>query len=363
MTFGSDIDLEGFKVISSFDIEKFNCQKLESEVFQLAVILYPTDLFNEKFLIQVRDCMLKLPEKHPVKRWILAQSAKAAGHSLNEKKMEFLNGILNSQFNLITDLKVKKEVIDLISAAPENTKVERLLKAYLYLMIGNITRSDNILRELILLPPREFYKGEAKGNSFYHRLTLENLEKVLKKFSRHPADRLTFYLFTLYLKTYLNDTGLHAFVEDVENSRLKEKLRLTYTEKIAPELVAAIRFSMMGEKRRIKILRSEKFSLETQSFWFWPYFDIDPLVSEAMAERIKALDKTDPLWSIYLLSNERLADVYFKRGGIPLNRRRSFLRKNLENQKDYMMSLYKLIELGDIDQELVISVVDYLTHD
>lgn len=350
-------------MVGSFDIDKFNCQKLENEVFQLAVVLYPPDLFNEKFLIQVRDCMLKLPETHPVKRWIKSQSSKAASQSKDQPKIDFLNDILNSQFNLITDQKVKKDVIDFISEVPESTKVERLLKAYLYLMIGNITRSDNILRTLILEAPREFYKGYSIRNSFYHRLTLENLEKVLKKISRHPADRITFYLFTLYLKNLLNSPELHTLLDELDISGQKDKLMLIYTERVAPDLVGVVRFFSMGEERRIKILRSDKYSFEMQSLWVWPFFDIDPLISDAMAERIKVLDSSDPLWAIYLLANERLADVYFKMGGLPLNRRRTFLRSNLKKQEDFMMTLYKLIEVGDIDMDLVDSVVKFLTHE
>ena len=362
VAFRPSITLEGFRVSSSFDIEKFNCQKLESEVFQLAVVLYPTDRFNERFLIKVRDCMLKLSDSHPIKRWLKFQSIKAASKPQDQKQIDFLNEILNSPFNLITDQKVKKDVIDLIAVTPENTKSERLLKSYLYLMIGNITRSDNLLKSLINLSPREFYKEDGHKSSFFHRLTVENLDKVLKKFSRHPADRLTFYLLTEYLRIYSNNPDLVAMTEDLDDN-WKEKIRLTYAERSAPNIVGMIRLTRMGEKRRVKILRSDKYSLEVQGLWFWPYLEIDPLISEAMASQIKNFDSSDPLWATYLLANERLADLYYKKGGVPLNRRRGFLRKNLENKSDYMMSLYKLIELGDIDQGIVNSVVDFLTHD
>lgn len=363
VTFKPSIGLEGFRVIASFDIDTFTCAKLESQVFQLGVILYPMDLVNEKFLISIRNCMLKLSDSHPVKKWLKAQAQVPKPTTQEQEKIDFLNEILNTQFNLITDQKAKAKVVAVLAEAPESTNLEKILKSYLYLMIGNITRSDKILKDMMTEPPRFFYQGFTLHGSVYHRMTLTHLEKVLRKFSRHPADRLTFYLLNQYIKSYLNKPDLIEVVDDLDLDSLSDKMRLSYTEKIANELVGYVRLSRMGEKRRFKILRSDRYSLEVQSFWMWPFMDIDPLISESMAAQVKSLDETDPLWTLYLLENERLADLFFKKGGTPITRRRTFLRKHLEVEADYMLTLYKLIELGDINEELVQNVSKFMQHD
>lgn len=364
VTFKPSIGMEGFRVVSSFDIETFTCAKLESQVFQLGVILYPMDLVNEKFLISIRNCMLKLSDAHPVKKWLKSQAQAPKPNVKEQEKIDFLNEILNTQFNLITDQKAKNKVIALLAESPDSTNLEKLLKSYLYLMIGNITRSDKILKDMMTEPPRYFYQGFTLNGSIYHRMTLTHLEKVMGKFSRHPADRLTFYLFNQYIQSYLNKPDLIELVDDLDIESMGEKVKLSYTERIAPELVGFIRLNNMGEKRRMKILRQPRYSLETQSLWVWPFMDVNPLISEAMAAQVKILDETDPVWTMYVLEDEKLADLYFKKGGMPIFRRRSFLRKHLEVEADYMLTLYKLIEIGDINEDLIQNVSRFMQqHD
>jgi hypothetical protein len=363
LIFTPQIDLEGFKVVSSFELDKFVCEKLDSPLFQLAIILYPTEFVNEKFLIRVRDCVIKLEEKHPVKKWLTAKSFVFKSNTTDLEKINFLTEMLNSPFNLITDQKVKARVIEAIGTIAGQTKLERLLKSYLYLMIGNITHSDNILRSIITESPRMFYQFGNDDPSIYHQLAKNHLEKMLQKFSRHPADRLTFHLFLLYIKTYLNNDELIEIVDDIDLDEINSKLNLSYIQRIAPELVGMVKITSMDLKMRIAELRSQSYSLEMQSYWIWPFVEIGPLISDKTVERVLELDESDPLWAIFILENEKLADLYLKRGGKAFSQRRSFLRKKLEDRKDFMMSLYKLIEIGDIDYSLVKIVSHHLIHD
>jgi hypothetical protein len=318
---------------------------------------------NEKFLLSVRNCMVKLNKNHPIKKWLTSISKESKPNEKEQKKIDFLAEILNSQFNLITDQKVKKAVIALIGEIDAKTSLEKILKSYLYLMIGNITRSDRILNSIILESPRDFYKGYTTKPSVYQKMTSENLEKILRKFSRHPADRLTFHLFILYLKSYANNNELLEIVNDLMPDEMKEKTELSYTLRIAPNLVTYNRLNLMSEKRRMKNLRMSKYSSEMQSFWIWPFINIEPLIADTMVERLKKLDESDPLWTIYLLANEKLSDMYFKFGGQPVSRRRQFLRKHLQNKDDFMLTLYKLIEIGDIDDGLVNEVTNFMIHE
>lgn len=360
MAFKPLVGLDGFRVISSFNFEQFTCAKLETPIFQLGIVLYPPELINEKFLISARNCMLKLSDEHPVKKWLKLQSAQAKPDPKLQEKIDFLSEILNSPFNLITDQKVKNKVILVLTDVPEKTNLEKLLKSYLYLMIGNLTRSDRILKSIINQPPRDFYKGYSVKAGVYHRLMASHVEKVLRKFSRHPADRLTFFLFTSYLKNFANKPDLLDLVDDLDLGELTEKLRLSYTERIQPSLVGHIRLARMSEKRRIKNLRSPAYTPQMQSLWVWPFLEVGPLVSEGMVAEVKRLDQVDPLWAIYLLDDEKLADLYVSKGGVSIARRRTYLRVHLSDPEDFMLTLFKLIEIGDINEDLVSSVSNFL---
>ena len=363
MEFKPLIDFEGFKVVSSFDIDKFNCSKLDSSVFQMGVILYPQDLINEKFLISIRNCMLVLNDKHPVKRWLTSQASLEKSIKKNQAEIELLTEILNSQFNLITDQKVKMSVIGLIGNIQGKTNLEKLLKSYLYLMIGNITRSDNILKTIISQTPRQFFQGLRDERSIYDQTTHDHLDKILRKMSRHPADRLTFYLLTLYLQAFTNNSDLLELLDDIRPDGMSDKLGISYTLSVSPPFVSYYRLLDMSEKRRMKNLRMPKYPFEMQSFWVWAFIDIDPLISESMLERMRLMEKEDPLWLIYLLADEKLSDMYFKNGGLPLSRRRQFLRAHLAIKEDFMMTVFKLIEIGDIDNTLVNSVSQHMLHE
>lgn len=363
VTFKPSIGLEGFRVISSFDVEQFECSKLTAHTTQLGIILYPQELINEKFLLGIRNCVLKLNDDHPVKKWLKSQGNQPKPDAKDQEKIDFLNEILNTQFNLLTDQKIKLKVIDLLGDIPEDTHLEKLLKSYLYLMIGNITRSDNILKGMINEDPRRFYQGYSSYSSLYHRMTATHLDKLLKKLARHPADRLSFFLFTLYTKNFLNKTELLDMVDELDIENVQGKIGLSYTERSAFNLVNEVRLTRMNDERRMRMLRSDKLTHKAQSYWIWPFMDIGPLVSESMVVQVKELDKVDPLWALYLLNDEKLSDLYAKNGGIVLSRRRGFLREHIQDQDDFMLTLYKLIEIGDIDEALVQKVSLFMRNE
>jgi len=307
--------------------------------------------------------MPSLASDHPVKLWIASQKKQPKPSLDEQEKTDLLISVVNSQFNLITDHKMKASVIGLIGEMTPKSNVEKILKSYLYLLIGNTTHSDNILKEMIQQTPRQFYQGFGSNKTLYHKVASENLDKILRKFALHPADRLTFYLLSAFIKNFFNQTDLIKLVDNLELDEMKDKIGLAYTAKIAPDLVGYLRLARMKEKRLIENLRSENYSLEMQSQWVWSFLDIDPLISDIMIDTLRNLDKRDPLWTVYLLSNEKISDMYFKKGGQPISRRRQFLRGHLENYEDFMLTLYKLIEIGDIDHELVKKVSQFMIHE
>ncbi len=355
--------MDGFLVRASFEIEELTCIDLSNDLYQLAVILYPEEKINEKFLIKLRDCVLKLNQDHPVKRWMKSLAAVKPLTEKEQRVSKFLDEIINSQFNLITDVKVKSEIISILDSLPSNTLPEQILRSYLYLMIGNVARSDNILKEMAGSPPRVNWEKSGKPYGTYHKIARNNIKQIFRKLSHHPADRKMFQIFSLYLRTFMNDENLLMILDEIDTSEVEKKMGLKIIETLAPSFVHYMRLSELSENHRIKELRSSKYPLDEQAYWFWAFLDIDPLVSNVMLSELMRLEKDDQLWFIYLLDNEKLADlVSTKTGKSFLPGRRPYLKEGLNENQSFMLSLYKLIELGDINQTLVHQTSDYLTQ-
>ncbi len=283
----------------------------------------------------------------------------------DRKTVDFLGGILTSQFNLITDPKVRAGIISVLHDVPEETLAEKLLKSYLYLMIGNITRSDNILRGILRTPPAKNWVRTPAPAGTYHRLARENIEQLIKKLSRHPADRRVFQLLAKYVENFYTDPALLEHFGTYATGAIEEKLDLKYVEGLAPEFVRYLRLKDLSEERRVRRLRQTRnFPWAMQSAWVWPFLDIDPLVSESMSEELQRLEKEDELWFVYVMDNEKLADAYSKKSGKSfLPGRRQYLRSILPEPRLFMASLFKLIEFGDINPELTQATVEHLTRE
>src|SRR5690606_4610475 len=155
---------------------------------------------------------------------------------------------------------------------------------------------------------------------------------------KHPADRSTFQLFLLYLKTYFNEDSLLSTVGDFSTADIEGKLDLKFFYGMAPHLVDFVKLSGRSETRRLAQLRDlERYPLQVQAYWIWPFININPLISEEMSKELKKIEKEDELWFIYLLNNERLADLYYKTGKSFLPARREFLKKSIMERKHSMM--------------------------
>lgn len=308
---------------------------------------------------------MKLPEGHVLKRWMKWVGKTESLSKSQEKKRTFLSDIIQSQFNLITDAKVKNEIILYLGEIQEQTLAESVLRSYLYLMIGNITRSDNILRNILSTPPRVNWEKTTGKDAFYHKLSVDNFELIMSKLGRHPADRKVFQLFSLYLQSYYNDETILRVAAEADTSEVEGKIGLRFIKNLAPTFVKFLRIKDVSDQKKFKRLRSMKsYPLDEQSYWVWAFTDIDPLVSQAFMPELSRLEKEDQLWFIYLLGNEKLADQYSQNAGKSfLPGRRPFLKESLSYPNTFMMALYKLIELGDINPELVNRTMNHLAND
>ncbi len=346
-------------------MNKIECGDLSQNTFQLGVILYSSELFNESFLIKMRDCVLKLKEDHPLKQWLKWVAATPQVSKKTQERVGFLGEIINSQFNLITDQKVKNQIIEVIGEIPEATILERILKSQLYLIIGNVTKSDNLMRDILKRSPLENWRGYSPRHSFYHVLAKQNIQQIFERLGRHPADRKVFNLFCLYFKNYGNDPALRQMLDGIDLENLHSRLDLKFIEHLSPDLINFLRLKRSDPIRQNeKLLDTAQFPLEMQIYWVWPFLDAEPFVSQNLVMALESLHEKDLLWFNYLMDNEKLADIYTSKTGKSfLPGRRLFLRTQLDSEQDFMLALFKLLEMGDIDNSLVAKTVHFLRHE
>ncbi len=353
--FSPAISLNGFKVSSHIEIEDVDCQTLGQSHYQLAVILFPPEKINEKFLIKMRDCVVKLDGDHPLKRWIQWVARPRNINIKDQKTYSFTKELIESHFNLITDQKMKDQIIKLIKDIPENTLPEKILKSYCYLLIGNITRSNRILSEIITTPPRvNWEKLETKEKSIFHQIGIESSEQILKKLAIHPADRKMVHLLLLYLKSFYNDSQLLSIINDFDVNETYAKVDLKYVKSLAPELVQFLRLSKIPKNKRDSYLRENPVDFKEQAYWVWAFIDFNLFPSDDTYQALLETEKKDELWFIYLMEDEKFSDFFSKKTGKSfLPARRSFLNQRLTSPETFWMSLYKMVQLGDINQALV----------
>ncbi len=327
-------------------------------------MLFPSDSFNEKFLIRMRDCVINLRPSHPLKIWMKNLGRKAKENKINVMNREFLVEVLNSPFNLITEVKTRNKIIDLLTHIPDVTVPEKLLRSYLYLILGNISRSDNILKNIVNNPPIYYWLQNRETSSFYHQLSIEHTEKIFQKFSKHPTDRKSFQLLILYLKNFFNEEALQETIREYDTTEVESKLELKSIESFAPMLINYLRLLKIKLRERVSKISEMNIDVKDQLYWILPFIEIEPIISQHVFPELLKLEKSDELWFIYLMSDERLFDIFSaKKGKSFLPGRRHFLKRELENPSTFMLSLYKLIEFGDFGAEIVYKVSERSSYE
>jgi hypothetical protein len=162
----------------------------------------------------------------------------------------------------------------------------------------------------------------------------------------------------------MNSEELLKSIDEIDTSEVEAKLNLEIIKQLSPSLVHYLVLDKLNDRERIKKLRDDQSHLEEQSYWIWPFMNIDPLVSNSIQPQLKRLEKNDELWFIYLMDNEKISDLFSKNFGRSfLPGRRPFLKHCLNDPHTFMMSLYKLIEMGDISNELVLKTITHFMHD
>lgn len=355
--FRPEVGLNGLHVISQIDISSIKCENVQTDILKLGFLLFPTDRFNEKILIKIRECVSTDTGSGVLAQWLKSIDQKRELSKSEQKKKKILTEVLNSPYNLISDQNLKSKLTTILTEMPEDTLGETLLKSWLFLMLGNITRSDNLLKDFINTAPYYNWKKRTINPSFYHTLSVEFLDNILSKIAKHPSDRLLFNLFSEYILAYYSDEVLFYKIRGVYSGMGAGKINLEYVKRLAPPLVHHLRLKLLTDSGKVKFLReSTDISWEEQSLWHWPFLHLDSYMSDAIYPTLKKWESIDQLWFIYLMHSEKILDIWTKGSGKSfIHGRRQFLRGHLSGP-DFMLALYKLIEFGDIDNTLVDSV-------
>src|SRR5690606_5102371 len=108
--------------------------------------------------------IVSLDGNHILKRWITKASNP---QKKNLKEFENINRILTTKFNLITDIKEKREIADFLKKITGDSVLERILRSYLYLILGNVTESNKQLKSIYTSNPNHLYIDDLDLNSHY----------------------------------------------------------------------------------------------------------------------------------------------------------------------------------------------------
>ncbi len=306
-----------------------------------------------------------MSEHHAVKKWLIYISKASKKNKKQLDDEEFLSEILNSKFNLITDPRVRDRIVEILIKIPNDSLGEKLLRSYLFLIIGNVTKSDNIIKEIINDSPFENWKNKIGTNRSFPELAKRYINQIISKLSKHPTDRRVFSLFCEYIDNFLLfDKNLERF-NDCDSSEIKNELDLIYIERLAPNLVTYVRFLKLDYQQQVLRLKSpEGLSFEQIFYWLWPVWNEGLYLNNHLWDGISHLEKNDLPWFYFILNDERIIDLYIKKTGRSfIQNKRLNLNQMLLNDELFMMALYKLIELGAIDQHLIQNTAQHLTNE
>lgn len=362
ITFYPGFDIQGFRVFSDFEIDKVECQEINQNIYQLAIILYPKDKINEKFLLKIRSCFSRISRSKVLTEWMGRLNFNYLSKTDDQNKMDFLKDLTHSSFNLVTDEKIREKIKVTILEIKGDSLGRKILKSYLYLMLGYVVRSDILIKEILSSSPFEFWKGNKDKLDVYDLFVHQNLEQMLKKFRQHPHDRRIFTLLCGYFREFFSIHERYPLTKKCEFEDDLIKDNLAYFKKLAPEFVTFLSFRNEDDKKLRELLF--KKGREDTSFyvhWLWPIWVKMDLFLPEINEQLEEIENENEIFLHYLIQGESLKDSYLKlKNKTFLHGRISNLHKHLEKNELFMLSLFKLIEYGNIDRHLTERLSKYL---
>lgn len=329
---------------------------------------------NENFLLKMRECLFDLPSDHILKKWIkLNGKLKSPKDEKLEKKIQLILKKDDQYTNTNQDLKSLKknhkrllvsEVLELIEG---EGLIENFFRAFLYNEIGNTAKSNRMLLKIIQVYPFDFWLKSSRRRSFLSYFCFKNLELLLSRMSQSDHHLGPLNLFILYLKKFTNDSQILEVLKkrDFTSEKYFFKHHL-YEKSLSPFLKYYFWSDVFEKYQELQKKFPNKFSplLKKEIFsWHLPYAENNLLEQRFQNNEIKETLRSfsHKLQILYLLENKKLLKMYSQENGFGyFSRHRKYFHSLINQNEAFMPVLYKLIEYGDINSQLVRKTLDFL---
>jgi hypothetical protein len=314
-------------------------------------------LINENFLLKLRKCKEQIQKDKELSEWhfwiFKNKNIQFQNIDIQEKE-KFLKEIIYSNYNLILDQNVKDKIIKSIFEINSKGLDGILLQSYLYLMIGNVTKSDLLLRSFMKKSPFNNWERISISNRWIYNLTYESLSQIFKKISNHPADRRTFHLFCLYLEhffplTFGKEESNYCHSKDIK-SELSKKIIYSF----APDFAESVEFSSLSIGDKMNYINKLEFD-KYQNFleWNWPYLGEITSIHENFYKFMHGLEEENYLFFSFVLTNPVLIDSYIRKMSKRFMKGRIYsLKKSLNDSKFTMLAIYRLLQEGYVGDDI-----------
>lgn len=332
----------------------------------MAVLLRNPQAANEVFLLSLRDCVVTLPETHPLRAWLSQrrnlQTTTAAGTYLREQLEGPLKKIWASAHALTpTERQALIQFLDKLDDQSPYLDYT-LLRAVGYLKLGNWVRTEKILADWLEREPLERIALTPWRNDPLGKLTMGIVEDLFQSLARGLEGRLIVDAFFQGIVEFTNDEALTAAAlsaQALEVPEILQKLSLRYHRNLLPGFAAWL-FNKDTSARRHQQFVDAHFSRPDVASSLWIFLGGIPQSAvhrEALVRQLPALRTENPALFYSLLDWEELRLMLTRVApdaakNTLKERRLYFLRRIRTNPRD-TWALFELLRLGQIDDELI----------
>ena len=128
---------------------------------------------------------------------------------------------------------------------------------------------------------------------------------------------------------------------------------------MAPDFLSYLKLKNERQDTFQNLIKKKKYNFNFFAYWLVPFSDLDIPFNLEYVQDLKKMSHDDLLWFNLLISDEKTADFYIKNSGGGLEKNRTELRSQLNNESDFMLILFRLIQLGDIDKTIVDAILKF----
>ena len=361
--------MDGQALEGVFKKVKLDCASMKDPAFQLALILHNQQNANEVFLLSLRDCLGALPEGHPVRRWYNRKSVIDQNFALGPI-LQALQGDLKDVWTSDENPTAKQReaimrMVDVLEEWPAYLDLT-LLQAVGYQKLGNWARAELLLRQwLALSPVQRLEKTPARRDALglYMR---DNAGTFFEALIKGGKERFIIQMFFRGVIEFISDPRVTDQVEkyvDADAEEVLTKLNLHYHRSQAPTFADWYLNRYLEGKRRERFL-DNFFADPASKERYWIFISRLPDLPQHRDELAKLLlgakKVHDPIF--YVMATEEPLRAALTKSSPDsvknlIKERRQFFMSSYASNRDDMLSLSQLVEMGQVDEELVKSVV------